>query len=117
MVEITMYYPMRMVRTRTHKLIWNIAHPLPYPFASDLFESKSWQGALSRQLPAFGPRTRQAYVQRPQFELYDLERDPLEATNLAGDPQQAQILAALKTKLRAFQEGTGDPWILKWRYE
>jgi N-sulfoglucosamine sulfohydrolase len=115
--EITMYYPMRMVRTRTHKLIWNIAHPLPYPFASDLFESKSWQGALSRQLPAFGPRTRQAYVQRPQFELYDLERDPLEATNLAGDPQQAQILAALKTKLRAFQEGTGDPWILKWRYE
>ena len=30
--EVTMYYPMRVVRTRKHKLIWNIAHGLPYPF-------------------------------------------------------------------------------------
>jgi N-sulfoglucosamine sulfohydrolase len=115
--EITMYYPMRVVRTRTHKLIWNIAHPLPYPFASDLFESKSWQGALARKLTAFGPRTIQAYTQRPAFELYDLERDPLESTNLAADPKHAQVLAALKAKIKAFQERTGDPWVIKWRYE
>ncbi len=115
--EITMYYPMRMVRTRTHKLIWNIAHPLPYPFASDLFASKSWQGALTRQLPTFGTRSRQAYVQRPQFELYDLERDPLEATNLAADPGHAALLSQLQGKLRTFQERTGDPWVNKWKYE
>ena len=115
--EITMYYPMRVVRTRTHKLIWNIAHPLPYPFASDLFESKSWQGALARELTTFGPRTIQAYTQRPAFELYDLERDPLESTNLAADPKHAPVLAALKAKIKAFQERTGDPWVIKWRYE
>ncbi len=115
--EITMYYPMRVVRTRTHKLIWNIAHPLPYPFASDLFESKSWQGALARQLTTFGPRTIQAYTQRPAFELYDLERDPLESANLAADPTHAQLLADLKARLKGFQERTGDPWIIKWRYE
>src|SRR5262249_33686681 len=34
--EITMYYPMRMVRTRTYKLILNLAHQLPFPFASDI---------------------------------------------------------------------------------
>ena len=34
--EIQMYYPMRVVRDRSYKLIWNIAHGLPYPFASDL---------------------------------------------------------------------------------
>jgi N-sulfoglucosamine sulfohydrolase len=115
--EITMYYPMRVVRTRTHKLIWNIAHPLPYPFASDLYASKSWQGALGRRLPAFGPRSIQSYRQRPAFELYDLERDPLEAANLAGDPKYAQVLAELKAKIKAFQERTGDPWVIKWQYE
>ena len=115
--EITMYYPMRVVRTRTHKLIWNIAHPLPYPFASDLYESKSWQGALARHLTTFGPRTVQAYTQRPAFELYDLERDPLESTNLAADPKYAQVLAELKARIKAFQERTGDPWVIKWRYE
>jgi N-sulfoglucosamine sulfohydrolase len=115
--EITMYYPMRVVRTRTHKLIWNLAHQLPYPFASDLYASKSWQGALTRRLPTFGPRTLSAYVQRPAFELYDLERDPLESTNLAGDPEHAALLADLKARLKAFQARTGDPWILKWDYE
>lgn len=115
--EITMYYPMRMVRTRTHKLIWNIAHALPYPFASDLYASKSWQGALTRGLTMFGARTVQAYRQRPAFELYDLERDPLESTNLAADPKSAQILAELKARLKAFQERTGDPWVIKWQYE
>lgn len=115
--EITMYYPMRVVRTRTHKLIWNIAHPLPFPFASDLFESQTWQGAVARRLATFGPRSMQAYVQRPQFELYNLARDPLESTNLAGDAKHSPLLAELKAKIKAFQERTGDPWILKWQYE
>ena len=30
--EIQMYYPMRVVRDGNYKLIWNIAHPLPYKF-------------------------------------------------------------------------------------
>jgi N-sulfoglucosamine sulfohydrolase len=112
-----MYYPMRAVRTRTHKLIWNIAHPLPFPFASDLYASKAWQGAVARGLTTFGARPVTAYVQRPAFELYDLTRDPLESTNLAGDPKYATVLAALKAKIKAFQARTGDPWILKWNYE
>ena len=29
--EIQMYYPMRVYRDKKFKLIWNIAHPLPYP--------------------------------------------------------------------------------------
>lgn len=30
--EITMYYPMRVIRTERFKLILNLAHPLPFPF-------------------------------------------------------------------------------------
>jgi N-sulfoglucosamine sulfohydrolase len=113
--EITMYYPMRVVRTRTHKLIWNIAHPLPYPFASDLWESPTWQGAKGGE--RYGKRSVKAYLQRPRFELYDLGKDPDEVVNLAGDAAHAELLHRLVEKLKAFQKRTGDPWILKWDYE
>lgn len=115
--EITMYYPMRVVRTRHHKLIWNIAHPLPYPFASDLWESPTWQAVLRRGEKVYGKRAVDAYLQRPKFELYDLRTDPHEVVNLAADPQHAATLKELQRKLRAFQKRTRDPWILKWDYE
>ena len=115
--EITMYYPMRVVRTRRHKLIWNIAHGLEYPFASDLWASKTWQAVRDRGLDTYGKRPVDAYLHRPAFELYDLENDPDEINNLASDPAHAELLAALKDKLKAFQEQTKDPWILKWEYE
>ena len=54
---------------------------------------------------------------RSPFELYDLENDPHEVNNLADDPRCAKVLEELKTKLKAFQERTKDPWILKWKYE
>lgn len=115
--EITMYYPMRVVRTRRHKLIWNIAHGLPYPFASDLWDSKTWQAVKARGLTHYGKRSVAAYIHRPRFELYDLENDPDELVNLADDPAHAAILKELQGKLRAFQERTKDPWILKWDRE
>ena len=115
--EITMYYPMRVVRTRRHKLIWNIAHGLEYPFASDLWDSKTWQGVVARNETHYGKRSVDAYLHRPKFELYDLETDPHEVSNLADDPAHKQVLDELKNKLKAFQERTKDPWILKWEYE
>ncbi len=116
--EITMYYPMRVVRTRRHKLIWNIAHRLEYPSASDLHRSSTWQEALAHGPESlYGKRTVAAYLNRPQFELYDLKDDPDEVDNLANDPKHAELLASLKAKVRAFQERTNDPWILKWEYE
>ncbi len=115
--EITMYYPMRVVRTRRHKLIWNIAHPLPYPFASDLWASSTWQDIHTRGAEHYGKRRVQAYLQRPRFELYDLAKDPHEIVNLAGSEEHAGTLEKLQKRLRAFQERTRDPWVLKWRYE
>lgn len=116
--EITMYYPMRVVRDRQYKLIWNLAAPLPYPFASDLWEAPTWQ-AVYKQGPEalYGQRTVKAYIHRPAFELYDLKNDPQEIRNLAGDPQSAKLLAEMQTQLKAFQKRTNDPWIMKWDYE
>ncbi len=113
-----MYYPMRMVRMRKHKLIWNIAHPLPFPFASDLWNSSTWQAAWAAGPDAlWGRRKISAYVQRPKFELYDLEKDPDELVNLATDPASAPLLAELKDEIKKFQQRTSDPWLLKWDYE
>jgi N-sulfoglucosamine sulfohydrolase len=116
--EVTMYYPMRVVRSGKFKLIWNIAYPLPFPFASDLFESATWQDALNRGEDfVYGKRTIKNLLQRPQFELYDLEADPDEIHNLASDNNHHAEFAALKEKLHEFQKRTSDPWILKWERE
>jgi len=112
-----MYYPMRVVRTRRHKLIWNIAHGLEYPFASDLWASSTWQGMLERGETRYGRRSIQAYLDRPKYELYDLEQDPDELHNLADDPGHAALLRDLAGRIKAFQENTQDLWQVKWVHE
>ena len=115
--EITMYYPMRVVRTRRWKLILNLAHPLPYPFASDLWAAATWQAALKSKDRKYGLRPIDAYIHRPRYELYDLQTDPWEASNLAAAPKHAAVLEELKAKLKAFQQRTKDPWVVKYKYE
>jgi N-sulfoglucosamine sulfohydrolase len=115
--EITMYYPMRVIRTDRYKYILNLAHPLPYPFASDLYASLTWQGVLRRGLDQYGKRSVDAYLHRPRHELYDLNADPHEIHNLADDPDHAGVLAKLQAKLKAWQIDTKDPWVVKYEYE
>ena len=116
--EIQMYYPMRVVRDRNYKLIWNIAWPLPYPFASDLWASATWQYVYKQGKDAsYGSLTVEEYIQRPEFELYDMKTDPWETRNLSGDPAYTEVLEKMKARLKEFQEDTTDPWMLKWKYE
>ena len=82
-----------------------------------VLSAATWQGTLKRGSKLYGKRTVEAYLQRPKFELYDLEIDPHEVKNLADDPQYKDKLEEMKTKLKAFQKRTKDPWILKWDYE
>ncbi len=116
--EIQMYYPMRVVRDKQYKLIWNIAHPLPYPFASDLWAASSWQAQYRKGLDApYGQKTVGQYIHRPEFELYDIREDPHESTNLAESNEHADLLEAYKQRLQRYQREMQDPWIIKWEYE
>lgn len=116
--EITMYYPMRVVRTDRYKLIWNIAHGLPYPFASDLWAAPTWQEVYQRGPDAlYGKRTVRDYIHRPQFELFDLQSDPYESINVAQESRYQKVIEELKQELQRFQNKTKDPWKLKWKYE
>ena len=116
--EIQMYYPMRVVRDKKFKLIWNIANKLDYPFATDLWAASSWQAQFRKGLEApYGTKTVGRYIHRPRFELYDMVNDVDEANNLAGDPQYASVLAEYQEKMRAIQKELQDPWRTKWDYE
>ncbi len=115
--EITMYYPMRAVVSGDYKYIFNIAHPLPYPFASDLYRSPTWQEVLDTHAENYGERAVYQYLYRQRHELYDLKKDPQEIQNLATDPKYADKLKELQAKVQAFQKRTNDPWSLKWNYE
>lgn len=115
--EVTMYYPMRVVREGKYKLIMNLANGLDYPFASDLYASKTWQSLIKGKFDKLGEKPIAEFLNRPRFELYDLSKDPHETINLAMDQSYDEILSGLKRKVKAFQEVTGDPWVYKWEYE
>jgi len=89
-----------------------------FPFASDLYGSSTWQDTLKHgEDYVYGKRSVSAYEHRPQFELYDLEKDPDEIHNLADTPEHHHILITLQQKLKQFQRRTDDPWVLKWQHE
>lgn len=115
--EVTMYYPMRTVRTERYKLIHNLASGLPYPFALDLMQSPTWISVQKAGGSVYGQRPIARFVRRPEYELYDLESDPDEVVNLADNPAHRVVMRRLIDNLKAFQQGTKDPWMHKWQYE
>lgn len=110
--QVTNYWPTRVLRTRRWKYHRNVAWQLDFPFASDLYESKTWQ-AIARRGGAIGQREIERYVRRPAEELYDLETDPHEVRDRAADPTCATILAEMRTELERWQVATDDPWIYR----
>ena len=45
-------------------------------------------------------------------ELYDLDKDPHEVNNLAGDSRYNDILEEMRVKLKEMRERTKDPWLV-----
>ncbi|MFB3788603.1 MAG: sulfatase [bacterium] len=113
--EVTMYYPARGIRTRKFKYINNLAHELPFPFASDLYRSATWQGVLESHRGLnwkYGKRRLRDFLHRPAEELYDLENDPDEVKNLARGRKYSDVLNELREKTLAFRKNTQDPWLI-----
>lgn len=115
--EVTMYYPMRSIRTGTHHYILNLAHELEFPCAGDLFRSPTWQAILKDNIKMLGQRPIANYLHRPREELYDLQNDANEMKNVAADPAYAGVLDDLRNRLKAWQVKTNDPWRIKYEHE
>jgi len=92
------YDPIRCIRTDRTKYIHNFAPGRPILI----------QGPAGQR---YGAELIDKYfsARRPEHELYDLETDPDEQNNLAGDPAMSERLAELQTRLRKILEETNDP--------
>lgn len=112
--EVTMYYPMRVVRNKAFKLIHNLNYKMPFPIDQDFFVSPTYQDLLNRTQegkPTKWFRTLDQYYYRDQWELYDLKTDPKELKNLFGKPDYQGVVKELQGKLQVWQNITYDPWI------
>jgi uncharacterized sulfatase len=101
-------YPIRGARDTRYKYIRNLAPQNTFEIDgihhSEILES--WQ-ADARQDPKLAARIEWLF-RRPAEELYDLQADPLETTNLAGKPALAAVQAKLSRELDAWMEQQGD---------
>jgi arylsulfatase A-like enzyme len=93
----TAYEPQRSVRTERYKLIANLEVDI-LNVPGDVLRS--------RVTPAM---VDEIAVERPPLELYDLADDPEERRNRVGDPELADVEAALKRELVAWMRRTDDP--------
>lgn len=99
--EVTMNYPMRAIRTKRYKLIHNLNYRSPFPIDQDFYVSQTFQDLLNRTLakqsiPWY--KTLNDYYMRPEWELFDLKKDPSELQNLAMKSAMKEIRDGLEKR-------------------
>ena len=106
------YYPQRTAQDKRFKLIRNLmpgkVNP-GYAFTNNRF----FEGLMETIGRADEP-IRSAYLnmERPvEYELYDLQADLYEYSNLAGDASHSKTLVRLQKELQAWREETNDPML------
>ena len=101
----------RSVRTDRYKYIRNFVPERPHLQPNRYKDNKEIIRAM-RQLRADGgltPETEAMFFEpRPEEELYDLEADPWEMRNLAGEEEHGATLATMRSTLESWIEETGD---------
>ena len=104
-------YPIRSIRSETHKYIRNLNHQTPFrnilqraTSADDYWVS--WVGKAKTDPAA--AKLVGLYINRPAEELYDLAKDPYELNNIAADPARAKIKADLSKRLDVWMAQQGD---------
>ncbi|MBI4905814.1 MAG: sulfatase [Acidobacteria bacterium] len=104
------YDPIRSVRTKTHKLIFNALPQMPYRPIGDLRDSPTWDSYVAQaRAGRLSPELmRLVQPSRPVIELYDLEKDPNEFHNVATDPKYFKIREQLLGKLSDWMHETSD---------
>jgi arylsulfatase A-like enzyme len=77
----------------------------------DAGPTKAWLVGV-RNDPKWKPHFESAYGKRPREELYDLEADPHQTKNVAGEPRHAATRTQLERRLMDELKRTGDPRVI-----
>jgi uncharacterized sulfatase len=124
-------YPIRVIRSKDYSLIWNpnadegVTYNTISRFAYELYSTNGAARVPARKEDeptvtmvreyyledghsAEDAATVTRMFKRPQWEFYDLRKDPDELHNLYGDPAYAQTIATMKKALLAFLTRYGD---------
>ena len=110
--EVTEYYPMRGIRDKHHRLIHNLNFKMPFPIVAP--NSPIFADILNKTLNNVSThwfKTMHDYYYRGEFELFDLDKDPLESKNMIDDPAYQDVAKELKDKLWQWLVSTNDPWL------
>jgi N-sulfoglucosamine sulfohydrolase len=86
----------RAARSLKYKFIRNDYADLPMTPSADIVRSPTYKAMKGEVAP------------RPEMELYDLESDPHELENLAGDSRYARILGKIEDALEEWEAATKD---------
>ena len=102
----------RCVRDKRWKLIRNFMPERPYSQKNHYKDTSYPALQVMRQLHAegklTGPAAQWMASSRPEFELYDLDTDPHEVSNLAGEERHAPALERLRGALETWTEEPND---------
>lgn len=109
--EVTNYFPYRVLRGRKYKYVRNLAWQLTQPLPSDLFRSLTWAAVRRDDVQQLGKRKRQTFMQRDREELFDIENDPMETTNLIDRPELADVAERMRRQVIQWRQDTKDPWL------
>ncbi|TWU55608.1 Arylsulfatase [Rubripirellula reticaptiva] len=100
----------RCIVDQRFKLIRNDYLDLPPTPSADAGRGLSWQNMLKLESAGeLTPEQKTCFrAPRPQWELFDLQRDPGELKNLIDNPAYASVVARMKSRLESWTAQTGD---------
>jgi len=106
-------YPIRSIRTATHKYIMNLNHKSRFRnIITEKDRSGIWKSWVEKaKTDSTAAKRVEMYMHRPAEELYDIEKDPYELNNLDSDPQYRSLMDSLKKRLLAWMDQQGDKGI------
>ena len=105
-------FGIRSVRNKRHRLVWNLNHENEF---SNLVIVRggpegvfgSWEEAARNGNRFAGDRTA-AYRKRPEWELYDLKKDPYEMKNLVSQNKYRKLVERLRKELQSWMKQQND---------
>ncbi len=105
-------FGIRTIRSDRYRLIWNVNHENEFSNLvvagkgpKDIFTSWKEEAAKGNALAATEVKR---YIQRPEWEFYDLKKDPYEMSNLINHPKYQKRIEEMKVGLKSWMKQQGD---------